>query len=288
MSQPLPDGDMAGDAESVRRLRLHGFLRELVREEGRMEVAELLGVSDRTVMRAVQSGRLSRRVSTALERLLPSGETAPGDEWDGRVDELGQRLARLEQGMETLAEELRSGLDELRATVGNRAAERSRKGGVARVGAVETAAVIGLRPVPRRVPRRFAPEVVVERPEEGDGEVYGEAWPLVEEWRRLRARHSHRGKGLPWLVTEERLLTLELAMLEVHGLTLPPETQPLRGSGRSAQTNWRRMALEDTRRARAWAGLRRWVGRVVVFGLLLALTAGTALLDGCGAAASSV
>ena len=277
---------MTGDAESVRRLRLHGFLRELVREEGRMEVAELLGVSDRTVMRAVQSGRLSRRVSAALERLLPSGETSPGDERDGRVEELGQRLARLEQGMEILAEELRGGLDELRAVAGNRAAERAREASVVQARAVETAAVIGLRPVHRRAPRRFAREVVVERSEEGDEEIYGEAWPLVEEWRRLRAGHLHSASGLPWLATEERLLTLELAMLEEHGLTLSPETQPLRGSGRSAQTNWRRMALEDTRRARAWAELRRLVRRAVAFGLLLGVSAGVALIERCGAAAS--
>ena len=49
--------------------------------------------------------------------------------------------------------------------------------------------------------------------------------------------------------TKERLLTLELAMLEDHGLTLPPETQPLRGFGRKGQTNWRTTALRDTRRA---------------------------------------
>ena len=36
-------------------------------------------------------------------------------------------------------------------------------------------------------------------------------------------------KNLAWLATEERLLTLELAMLEDHGLTLPPETQPSAG-----------------------------------------------------------
>ena len=88
----------------------------------------------------------------------------------------------------------------------------------------------------------------------------------MEEWRRLRAGHPHQGKGLPWLVTEERLLTLELAMIEEHGLTLPPETEPLRGFGRSAQVNWRRTALEDIHRERAWAELRRWVRRLAVFG----------------------
>ena len=69
-------------------------------------------------------------------------------------------------------------------------------------------------------------------PADDDAEVYGAAWPLVEEWRSLRAGHPRQGKSLSWLTTEERLLTLELAMLEEHGLTLPPETQALRGFGR--------------------------------------------------------
>ena len=56
----------------------------------------------------------------------------------------------------------------------------------------------------------------------------------------------------------ERLLTVELALLEEHGLTLPPETYPLRGFARDWQTGWRRPALYDTRRARArWELLRR-------------------------------
>ncbi len=286
MSQAHADEDQAVASESVRRLRLHGFLRELVREEGRTEVAELLGVSDKTVLRAVQSGRLSRRVSAALERLLSSGKTSPGAELVGQVEELGQRLTLLERGMDTLAKELRSGLDERRGAPGKRSAERSPEDGAGRVVAGEREAVIGLRSVRRPVPRRFAPEVVVEQPEEGDEETYDAAWPLVEEWRRLRAGHAHPGKGLGWLLTEERLLTLELAMLEEYGLTLPPETQPLRGLNRSAQTNWRRMALEDAHRAIAWSQLRRWGRRVVVFGLLLGVSAGAALLQSCEAVAA--
>ncbi len=98
-------------------------------------------------------------------------------------------------------------------------------------------------------------------------EVYRDAWPLVEEWRRLRAGHPHQGRSLSWLVTEERLLTLELAMLEEHGLTLPPETQPLRGFGRKGQTGWRRKALADTRKALGRRKLLRWARRVCTLGL---------------------
>ena len=62
---------------------------------------------------------------------------------------------------------------------------------------------------------------------------------------------------------EERFLALELALLEEHGMTLPPETYPLRGFERSGQVNWRRTALSDTRRALRKAEL---LGRLT-FGL---------------------
>ena len=48
-------------------------------------------------------------------------------------------------------------------------------------------------------------------------------------------------------------------MLEEHGLTLPPEKQPLRGFGRRGQTSWRWKALHDTRVALRKRKLLRWV-----------------------------
>ena len=104
-------------------------------------------------------------------------------------------------------------------------------------------------------------------PAPDDEEVYGAAWPLIDEWRRLWESHSSGGKGLSWLRTEERVRELEVAMLEEHGLTLPPETEPLRGMWRSSQLNWRKETLYDVRRAVAWAELRRWVRRVLTLGL---------------------
>ena len=83
-----------------------------------------------------------------------------------------------------------------------------------------------------------------------DPDVFGDAWPLIQEWRKLKETHPNRGKGLDWLRRQERLLAVELALLEEHGLTLPPETYPLKGLERGAQTNWRRKALDDTQRAR--------------------------------------
>ena len=66
---------------------------------------------------------------------------------------------------------------------------------------------------------------------------------------------------------QERLLEVELALLEEHGMTLPPEKQPLRGLDRSGQISWRRTALSDTRRARARRELLRRIGRALTLGL---------------------
>ena len=98
--------------------------------------------------------------------------------------------------------------------------------------------------------RREYPDLVTREQAEDDEEIFGDAYPLVVEWREMKEAHPDEGKGLEWLTTRERLLTVELALLEEHGMTLPPEKQPLRGLDRSGQTSWRRTALYDTRRAR--------------------------------------
>ena len=278
------DGSAVPDVERMRRLRLSGFLRELVREEGRMEAAELLGVNYRTLVKAEESGELTGRMSDALERLLGTGE-------DPEVADLRDRMAALEAGMESLAKDMRASLDEIRAVVGGvkagadqgdrkqtqseetGRAEAQSQGGVEEE---EAAAPVSGRPVPpvagmrsKRplAERRLDPEIVTEEPADDDPEVYGDAWPLVKEWRSLRAGHPHQGRSLSWLVNEERLLTLELAMLEEHGLTLPPEKQPLRGFGRKGQTSWRWTALRDTRVALRKRELLRWVRRVCTLGM---------------------
>ena len=97
--------------------------------------------------------------------------------------------------------------------------------------------------------RREFPDLVTLEPAPDDEEVFGEVWPLVVQWRKLKDVHPDEGRSLSWLRTEERFLALELTLLEEHGLTLPPATFPLRGFDRNGQVNWRKTALSDTRRA---------------------------------------
>ena len=264
------DGNGAGgpDVEKLRRIRLSGFLRELVREEGKMEAAELLGVNYKTLARAEETGKITGRMGDALERLLGTGD-------DPEVAKLRERVDALEGGVEALAKELRDGLSEIRAAVAgsvesqgqDHAQDGDHDDGAGRSETGAAPPVAGLRPRKPFTERGLDPEIVTEEPAEDDQEVYGDAWPLVEEWRRLRADHPHRGKSLSWLTTEERLLVLELAMLEEHGLTLPPEKQPLRGFGRKGQTTHRWKALADTRVALRKRKLLRWVRRVLTLRL---------------------
>ena len=141
-----------------------------------------------------------------------------------------RRLARLESGGDDQAEDIEGG-----GEYGDATAEPPAQ------------ANAGRRSPPRL--RREFPELVTVDPAGDDEDVFGAAWPLVQEWRGLKENHPSRGRA--WLRTEERLLAVELALLEDHGLTLPPETYPLKGLDRSGQTSWRRKALDDTRRVRA-------------------------------------
>ena len=109
--------------------------------------------------------------------------------------------------------------------------------------------------------------MVAWQPAGDDEQVYGAAWPLVDEWRRLWAGHSPTGRGLAWVSARQRILELEVAMLEEHGLTLPQETAPLRGLDRGEQLSWRVRELAGVRRIRARLELLRWARRVLTLGL---------------------
>ncbi len=277
---PAADGDTGGggsaDPESQRIRHLVEFLRELVQEEGKTEAAGLLGVNYRTLVRAEESGELTGRMRDALERLLLAREDPYSQDADGALVELAERVERLEDEVQ----KVRQSLEEVQVVVRRQesspdgAAGKTSRGGEQWTGEMAPGDPVGAssrvagqghsKPV---VEWRRDPEVVTEEPEGDDACVYGAAWTLVEEWRSLRSGHPNQGRTLSWLTTEERLLTLELAMLEDHGLTLPPEKQPLRGFGRRGQITWRRTALGDTRRALRRRRRLRWLRRVLTLGM---------------------
>ena len=259
-----PKKDVVEKGRSVRdmhHLRLMSLLQELERDNGRKKAAEMLGVDRRTLDASLDEGVLTRRIRGALEKALQSGVGSAAAEQRDRNDRLADRLEDLEGGFEELGKEVRANNraseDRDRAVreevaQGFRKVEKTLAGlETGRGGQEDGANANGAGPQPRRraTLRREYPDLVTLEPAEDDEDVFGEVWPLIVEWRELKAVHPDEGKSLSWLRTEERFLALELTLLEEHGLTLPPATFPLRGFDRNGQVNWRKTALSDTRRA---------------------------------------
>ena len=258
-----PKKDVVEKGRSVRdmhHLRLMSLLQELERDNGRKKAAEVLGVDRRTLDASLDEGVLTRRIRGALEKALQSGVGSAAAEQRDRNDRLADRLEDLEGGFEELGKEMRennrASEDRDRAireemAQGFRQREREQAERRTAGDAGDEAKANGAGPQPRRraTLRREYPDLVTLEPAEDDEDVFGDVWPLIVEWRELKAVHPDAGKSLSWLRTEERFLALELTLLEGHGLTLPPATFPLRGFDRNGQVNWRKTALSDTRRA---------------------------------------
>ena len=283
-----PGIDRSKSIEDLHHLRLMALLDELVRDKGARKAAADLDVDHRTLAASLESGRLTRRMRVALDRALLAGGGSPAREQQERNDQLAERLERVEGRVEVVGQDAGQGLaavgDEVKALRDEQGQALQRvesrlaqvEGGGGDAGEEEGESGDGGTPnressggaQPKRRPRlrREFPELATLEPAEDDQDVFGDAWPLVQAWRGLKETHPNRGRGLEWLLEKERLLEVELALLEEHGLTLPPETYPLRGLDRGAQVNWRQKALVDTQRARAKREILRWLRRVLSLG----------------------
>ena len=261
------------DAGELRELVLRRFLRELVEKEGKLEAAEALGINYKTLARHEKSGELSARLGQALELLLLSRDQPAGDDGGSEGEKTNRDLERRVAALEDIVKELRR---ESRAvgraggpavasastagSVGEPAQAPAVSAGQAQAGAVPPVAGLGPDPQPRPPGRKY-PEIVTVEPAEDDAAVYGDAWPLVRQYRKLRDGHPRVGRGLAWLTVEEQLLMVELALLEEHQLTLPPAEYPVMGSDRRNHTRWRWTALGNTRKALARRFVLRWARR---------------------------
>ena len=215
----------------------------------------MLETDQRTVAECARTGQLSRRVRQALERALQEGVGSAAARQRERNDRLEKRVEALEKdrdemakGYDALGKELRRRM----AVVEGRVEAQGTGAGHAGAGPSQSesgASDAGRTPPSTTRERREYPDLVTREPAEDDEEVFGDAWALIVEWRGLKDAHPNEGKSLAWLAEEERLRAVELALLEDHGMTLPPEKRPLRGFDRDGQITWRRTALFDTRRA---------------------------------------
>ena len=97
--------------------------------------------------------------------------------------------------------------------------------------------------------------------------MYGEATPLIVQWRNVRDDHHEARDRLGRAEAEERMRELEIAMIEEHKLTLPPARYPWDNFDRRDEVWWRRQTLARVRGERIRAHLRRWLRRVLTLGL---------------------
>ena len=263
------------DVANVYHLRLMTLLQELVRDKGYQGAAGVLEIDQKTITESARTGVLTRRVRQALERGLQEGVGSAAARQRERNDRLEERVQQLEEGHEALGQEVRGRIAAVEGEVGALRGGDDRRAGQSGAAPVQAEAIqsgagasgAGRNPPSRPLQRREYPDLATRQPADDDEEVFGDAWALIVQWRELKDAHPNEGKGLVWLADEERLLEVELALLEEHGMTLPPEKRPLRGFARSGQVNWRRTALHDTRRARARRELVLKVRRLATLGL---------------------
>ena len=269
-NDPVPGGDGPGEDQ-----RLVALLRELVSGDRKMKTAAYLGVSYRTLDRALETGVLRSRIRDALKRrmLEEGGEAglrhrARVEALEQRAGQVDERVAAVEQAQQAAEEstraavgELTRGLEDENATVEalmGRLARleqqhaRERRSGMAGNGAGEPA------PVSRGV--------VTAEPHPGEAQAYGAGTALVEEWRAL-VRRRGEGSKTEQATDRERVMELEIALIGEHGLALPPNTEPLHPSERERYLGWRRRELADLRGERRRRVALRWVRRVLTCGV---------------------
>ena len=284
MRQGEPVIEESRAVEDVHHLRLMALLHELVREKGNRGAASALGLDPRTVASCMKTGRLSWRVREALEQGLQSGAGSAAARQRKRNDSLEGRI----EGWEG---KLRSGLDEIRAAVAGevealreeqakamrhveRRLVRLEAGRSAQDG-MERTSPTGAEPEPskrRYVRPRTHPQLVTLEAEPDEDLVYGDATPVIVEWRGVRAeflKTLKTGTTLHRTEVQEPMLELEIAIVGEHELTLPPASFPWDEFDRRDQL-WER--TQDLKRVRAEpererALLRRWLRRVFTFGL---------------------
>ena len=290
--------------EDPQSLRMMAVLQESVRTRGERATADWLGIDRRTLVTCLEQGELSLKIRVALDnelrseidseqaeiRALVGRQGEKIDDLEGQVADFAGDFERLETAIKAAREELnrelrgltrrmeRLNTREVQETAGGAARPPTGSGGVkagaARTGragnplvAESTAPKIEAPESPTRpwFPPRDYKDVVTIEPATDDSYVYGKAWPMVREWRMLRRGQSPGGKSLSWLKAEERLLLVEMSLLDEHKLTLPPEKQPIDDFWRQHIMNWRRNDLHDIGTRIRRRKLLRWVRRLATF-----------------------
>ncbi len=240
------------------------LLQQLNKDHGTIKTAKRLGVDRKTVWRALQAGRLTPWLRTGLERERQAAEQAAEREAAGgehlelelRVEGLALRLQDVEEQLASGLSGLREDLTGLRDEVRTLAWTRPQVGGEA-TGSTSTL----------RSPHRSYPQVVTAEPLPDDAEVFGEAMPLVSEWREQLALFKAQWPSVEGLEAEVRMLELELDLIEERHLTLPPGQLPWEWDQRRREAGRRGQRLGTARSNLRRARWRRWWKRALSLGV---------------------
>lgn len=280
--------------------RLLDLLHDLVDELGPGRVAAQLRVDRKTLWRVLNTGRLTPRLMRTLERRERAAgpDGAPrrerGSALEGRVTALERELPARIDALRTEFEALTSAQTEaLRASERPLPAAESQQADEDQVEEdqappapepdatdvpVQARAatpppvkgvpqpVIGAKPGVRP-PRRAHPELVTLEPEEGEKLVYGDATPLIVEWRQARGVSlDGSGSRVERATARVRMYELALVLIGEHELTLPLADYPWDKFRRDRELWERAQALRDARRERRRALCWRFLRRVLTLG----------------------
>ena len=276
MTGPGWPGDGSPSIESLRELRLRALLNDLVNDVGPGKLAGQFGVDRKTLWRWQRAAELPPRLAETLERMLLERAVAAMEEDRKRVGALEERVSDLD---DQLAAANGGSSGNAGATdVDNAVAGALRREFTREIQRLErrldrTGPAQGGGNAPgggsttgRAESHRRYDDVITREASGDDEQVYGATWPVVEEWRELWDGHPPQDKGLAWTARRERILEMETAMLEEHGLTLPPETAPLGGLDRREHWSWRERELAGVRRRQARLELLHWARRALTLG----------------------
>ena len=217
--------------------QLLALLREMVSREGPVKAAEMLGVTYRTVTRALETNALTGRMEDALKRRQFETGGAVAEPVMRRLDALDRRQEELEAGLLMLTHEVGARLAEASGDPGESrdalpardpedepGGPGERKRDATPAAKAAPLAVVGRPQRVKRLPLGH-PEVVTLEPMQDEEFDYAEAAPFVVEWRQARATFLSKGASrVERARGAVRMCELELVLVGDHELTLPPST----------------------------------------------------------------
>ena len=273
--------DLRPDVE--RDGRLVRVLQDLIARDGRDAVASQLGVSERTLRRALSTGQISSSLAKKLEPHAAGVDGLQHDLLQRQVSALESRIAELEREAKGATVEDDEGLREQVVSLEGRlqdvewqlalvgdALAKLRESQPAAVAPSPGPAAASPQAKPTTyVPRRIYPGRVELEPRPDDEQVYGsELYALITEWREQHAEFKARWPTTPGYVAEIRMVELEVELISEHKLSFSTDEPPWPNWRRRQELQDRAERLEVARAKLRKKRIRRFFLRLLTLGLV--------------------